>query len=113
MKICVPTKGKDPSSDVDDRFARAEVFAVYDTDTGSYEFIENTATSAHGMGPRVVQLLSSKGVKVVITSNVGANAHEIMKESGISVYLAKNGSVEENIKAYLEGKLEKFDSPTR
>ena len=113
MKICVPSKGKDPSSEVDDRFARAEFFAIYDTDSGEYEFVENTIAGAHGAGPKVVQFLASKGVNVVIAYNVGMNAYSVIQESGISVYLAKGGTVEENVKAYLDGELKEFGGPTR
>ncbi|ABR29891.1 dinitrogenase iron-molybdenum cofactor biosynthesis protein [Thermosipho melanesiensis] len=113
MKLAVPSKGKTLDSLSDERFARAEFFVVYDLEKEEIvEVIENTADDAHGMGPKVSQMLVSKGVSVLVLENVGKNAFEVLKAAGIDVYLTNKKTLREIIEDYKSGKLEKVESPT-
>ncbi len=113
MRIAIAASGGDLSSKLADRFARAEYFIVYDTDSGSYEAIENTVSQAHGAGPRVVQMIASLGVDAVILPGIGSNAFDALTAAGVKAYIGKPVSVEENVKMFLEGNLEEVHSPTR
>lgn len=112
-KVAIPSKGEKLDSMVDDRFARAKDFIIYDSEKKEIiEVINNEADQAHGMGPKVVQLLESKGVKTVIAPSVGLNAFESLKAADIEVYLFTNGTVKEAIEKLEHGELKKMDTPS-
>ncbi len=113
MRVAIAASGGDLSSKLADRFARAEYFIVYDTDSKDYEVIENTVSQAHGAGPKVVQMVASLGVDAVILPGIGSNAFDALYAAGVKAYIGKPVSVEENIKLLLEGSLEEVKSPTR
>ncbi|MDK2893661.1 MAG: hypothetical protein PWQ21_463 [Thermotoga sp.] len=112
-RVAIPSVGKDLSSMVSDRFARAEYFIIYDTESGNVEVVENTIADAHGTGPKVVQSLVSKGAEYLIASNVGRNAFETLKAAGVKVYRFEGGTVQEAIDAFSEGRLEELTTFTR
>ena len=113
MKVAVAASGSDLKSKLADRFARAEYFIVYDTESGEYEVIENSTAEAHGAGPRVVQTIASYGVDAVIVPGMGRNAFDALMAAGVKAYLGKPVSVEENIKMLMNGELEELKAPTR
>ena len=54
----------------------------------------------------------SKGVKVVITGNVGPNAHQVLSVAGISIFTGVSGTVKEAIDGYKNGKFKPADAPS-
>lgn len=111
MKIGLSAKSASANAMVDDRFARGAVYVIYDTETKQYEFITPDELGAHGAGPKAVQLFAEKGVKVIIAPALGQNAYGAAQVAKIDAYTQKNGTVEENIKSYLDGTLEKITTP--
>lgn len=103
-KIAIPSKGETLDSMIDDRFARAKNFVIYDSEKKEItEVINNEADQAHGMGPKVVQLLESKGVKTIIAPSVGMNAFGSLEAANIEVYLFSNGTIKEAIEKLERG----------
>ncbi len=113
MKIAVPAKSNSLQSEVDQRFARAEGFIIYDSDTKEFEFIENSMPDAHGAGPKAVQKLAELEVKVLIIPSVGNNAFEAINASNMKAYFSVNGSIEKNLQEYFNGNLEEIKGATR
>lgn len=75
------------------RFARAPYFVIYDTETGSLEFISNPySMQGRGVGPAVAQMLASKGVKKVIAPSVGPNAQSALSYLGIEIVIVPSGT---------------------
>ena len=60
----------------------------------------------------MAQFLADKGVDVLITANVGTNAYEALRMTGIEVYLFQKGTIKEALEAFKEGKLSKVGGPT-
>lgn len=114
MKIAISAKGKNLQSEVDARFARAEYFIIYDTETGSNEAVENTdgAGATHGAGPLASEKIARTGAKAVLTGNCGPNAFRTLKAAGIEVYTGISGTVFEAINDFKQGKLSKADNPS-
>ncbi|AEX85389.1 dinitrogenase iron-molybdenum cofactor biosynthesis protein [Marinitoga sp. 1135] len=113
MKLAIPSQGRDLESLSNDRFARAELFVIYDLDNDEIvEVVENNASEAHGMGPKVSQMLAEKGVNVLILESVGKNAFEVLNAAGIEVYLTKKDKLSNIIENYKNGKLEKVEHAT-
>ena len=111
MKIAIPIKEKTLSSKVDARFARAAFFTIYDTESKEAKFLENVVLQAHGAGPKMVETLANEKVDALISNSIGPNAFTALKQANIKVYLAKEGSAEENIKRVIEGTATMLDTP--
>ncbi|WFN35589.1 NifB/NifX family molybdenum-iron cluster-binding protein [Methanogenium sp. S4BF] len=108
MNVCITSKGDSPESAAENRFGRTPFFIVYDDETGDViETISNaSANDASGVGPKVVQMLVSKGVNVVITGQVGGNANKGLEIAGIPTYaFGEAKTVAEAYAAYKAGTL--------
>ena len=113
MKICITSEGKTLDAKVDPRFGRCQNFILFDTDTGNFEVCENTnAQFQGGAGIQSGQLVVSKGVKAVLTGNVGPNAHQVLSAAGISIFTGVSGTVKEAIEGYKTGKYKQADVPS-
>jgi len=87
MKVCITAKGATPDALVDERFGRAPYFILMDTETGSWEALENPfAAGGGGVGPKAAQLLIAHGAKAVITGQVGGNAQEVLAAGSIAIH---------------------------
>lgn len=113
MKICITSQGNTLNSNVDPRFGRCQYFIFVDTDSIGFEAVENPSISAAG-GAGIVsgQLVSSKGVKAVLTGNVGPNAFQTLQAAKIDVITGVSGSVKEAIEKYKKGELKPTQGPS-
>ena len=113
MKICITSQGNTLDSNVDPRFGRCQHFIIIDTDTMEFEAVENLSIATSG-GAGIVsgQLVSSKGVKVVLTGNVGPNAFQTLQAAGIDVITGVSGSIKEAVEKYKKGELKPIQSPS-
>lgn len=113
MRICITSEGKTLGAKVDSRFGRCQYFVLVNPDTLEFEAIENSnINQAGGAGIQSGQLMASKGIKAVLTGNVGPNAFQTLNAGGIDIYTGVSGSVKEAIEAYKSGKLKKTESPS-
>jgi len=113
MKVAVSTSGTDLSSQVDPRFGRCPYYMIVDTDTMAFEVVSNTAnSSAHGAGIQAAQLVASKGVRAVLTGNVGPNAYGALSVSSIKVISGVTGSVIDAVERFKRGELKETRGPT-
>jgi predicted Fe-Mo cluster-binding NifX family protein len=109
MKLAIPASGKDLNGAMDGRFGRAAGFIIYDTETGSHEYIDNAKNldAAQGAGIQSAKTVTDSGAGVLITGNVGPKAHAALTAAGIEIFLKNEGTVGEAIEAYRSGSLEK------
>ena len=113
MKVAVSTSGTDLSSQVDPRFGRCPYYIIVDTDTMAFEVVSNTAnSSAHGAGIQAARLVASKGVRAVLTGNVGPNAYGALSASSIMVVSGVTGSVMDAVERFKRGELKETGGPT-
>ena len=112
-KICITSQGNTLDSNVDPRFGRCQYFIIIDTDTMEFEAVENSSVAASG-GAGIVsgQLVSSKGVKVVLTGNVGPNAFQTLRAAKIDVITGVSGSIKEAVERYKKGELKPTQGPS-
>lgn len=106
MKVVIPAETKNKDIPVCPSFGRTPYFALYDTENGTYEFLDNTATASQGgAGIKAAQLLVDNEAKVLITYRCGENAADVLNAAKIKILKAQDGTVQENIAKYNEGKL--------
>ncbi len=114
MNICISSINDDVKSPMDQRFGRCSYFAIYDDKSDKLEFMENNNQVAnHGAGVATAQSIVDRGVKVLITGNIGPNAMDLLKASGVEVYQGIGNNLEEIIKNFKEGKLTKLDKAVK
>lgn len=111
MKILISALDAKKNSKVDMKFGRAEYFAIFDTKTGEYDFIENEAKNgAHGAGPVAAQKTIDLNVDIVLTGNLGIKAKSVIDQTKIKVYRLDKEKVNENVEAYLNNNLKEIKS---
>jgi len=78
-----------------------------------FEAIDNAnARSAGGAGIKSGQLVSEKGVKAVLTGNVGPNAFQALNAANIDVITGVSGLVKDAITKYKNGELKPLSGPS-
>src|SRR3989339_2040382 len=110
MKIAVTSTGRDPDSGIDNRFGRTAWFVLYDTETGTFEAIENqqNLTLPQGAGIQSAALVVNAGCRVLISNHCGPKAFTVLAKGGVKTYLAADGTVRQCIEKYKKGFLKEL-----
>jgi predicted Fe-Mo cluster-binding NifX family protein len=111
MKVAVTSQGKELTREVDQRFGRAELLFVVDTEIGDYMVNNNEANlnAVQGAGIQTGQNIANLGVGAVITGNVGPSAFKTLGAAGVKIFLSEKQTVAEAIKAFKTGKLKQVN----
>jgi len=113
LKVCVSSTTDSLEGQVDPRFGRCNYLLIVDTQTMQYESIPNMACgSTGGAGIQAAQTMVDKGVKAVVTGNVGPNAFRALSAAGIEIITGAFGTVKETIEKFKNGELSQTKSPT-
>lgn len=94
MKVAIATKDQNPETRSYKKFSRCTSFFIFDTVSGSYEVIENTA--AHlplGAGNAAAQLIYKNDVHAVIAGYYSPFASNALQRLGIKMYLSAEEKV--------------------
>jgi predicted Fe-Mo cluster-binding NifX family protein len=112
MKIAASSPGQTLDDAVDPRFGRAPFFLIIDPETLAYETLPNPNIElGGGAGIQSAQLMSERGVTVVLTGNCGPNAFRTFGAAGIQVITGVSGTVREAVEAYRAGRLTEKGAP--
>jgi len=113
MKVCISATSNNLEAPLDPRFGRCLYLIVVDPETMQFEAVPNMAVgSTGGAGIQAAQTIVGKGVKVVITGNVGPNAFGALSAAGIEIMTGASGTVKEAIENFKKGQLGKTNGPT-
>ena len=113
MKICVTSAGPSMDAPADPRFGRCQYFVIVDSETMEYESMPNPSINASGgAGIQAAQTVAGIGVGVVITGNLGPNATQTLKASGIKMITGASGTVRDAVEQYKSGGFSQTTSPT-
>ncbi|HKK10348.1 MAG TPA: NifB/NifX family molybdenum-iron cluster-binding protein [Bacteroidales bacterium] len=94
MKIIITSKSDSIESEMDLRFGRAAWLAVYDTENGSLQFVENEGASAQsGAGPKVAEKVANLGAVKVFSGDFGPKATTALQSMGIEMVVLKDEPV--------------------
>jgi predicted Fe-Mo cluster-binding NifX family protein len=112
VKIAISVTEARADAQVDQRFGRAKSFAVYDTESQEWSFLDNTVqlNAAQGAGIQTAEILAKNGVQAVISGHCGPNAFRTLSAAGIKAYTGAAGSAREALDAFNDGKLTASDS---
>lgn len=106
MVTAIPSEGKDGSSRMAERFARAPYFIIFDDKGQVIRSLENGSTvMAHGAGGNAVKILAENGIDSVIVPQLGPNAAIALKAAQIKVFETCSDTVDSIIGKYLKGEL--------
>ncbi len=107
MKVVITATSNKIDQPFSPRFGRADYFIVFDTETKEWEALVNPGASARGgAGPLAVQFITQTGAEAVISGRYGPNAFNALQAAGLKAYIANEGTVEEVVQQFLDGKLE-------
>lgn len=113
MKICISATEGSLDSQIDPRFGRCPYFVIVDPENMQFEAVPNMAAGASGgAGIQAAQTIAGKGVKVIITGNVGPNAFQALSAAGIRIITGAFGTVREAVEKYKKGELKETGAPT-
>jgi predicted Fe-Mo cluster-binding NifX family protein/ferredoxin len=112
MKIAVTSTGPTLDDNVEARFGRCAYFLIIDTDTMQLEAIENPNIAlGGGAGIQSAQLMSEKGVTLVLTGNCGPNAFAVFGQAGIQVIVGVSGPVRNAVEQFKTGAFSSVSGP--
>ena len=112
MKIAVTSTGPTLDNDIEARFGRCAYFLIIDPDTMPFEAIENPNIAlGGGAGIQSAQLMSEKGVTIVLTGNCGPNAFSVFGQAGIQVVAGISGNIYSAVEQYQAGNFASADGP--
>lgn len=100
MKIAIASEAKA----VAQHFGYCEGFFVFTVSDGRVEIKEFVPNPGHKPG-FLPNYLNDLGVCVIIAGGMGGGAIEIFNDKGIQVITGAEGSVDEVIQSYIDGKL--------
>lgn len=106
MKAAIPVNGENIESGICISFGRAPFYMIYDTETGSTDFVINKAADSQGgAGIKAAQLIADSGAKAVLTPRCGENAAQVLRPAGIKIFKTSGDSIRDNIDLYLKNSL--------
>jgi len=107
MKIAVTSQGTDLDSQVDPRFGRAAYILIVDTETFEFDVLDNkeNVNALKGAGIQAASVVNDKGAEVLLTGYCGPKAFMTLEAAKIRVANDVEGTVEDAVKAFNEGKL--------
>ena len=112
MKIAISATTRNIESPIDPRFGRAQYFAIYDSDSKSYFFTDNTQNmnAAQGAGIQTAQNILNSKADCVITGHCGPKAYRVLNGANVKIYLCEDGcSVRDAVSKMLAGELKLSD----
>ena len=91
-------------------FGRAPYFLLHNSETNTEETLDNPAAQAQGgAGIKAAQFVVDQHADALITVRCGENASEVLLDAKVAIYKSLPVSAAKNVKAYIEGKLEKLE----
>ena len=100
-KIAVAANAQTPAASVSSQAGRSPLFLLFDEKGKLVETITNPYKEAENSGIAVVDFLAGKGVTTVVAEEFGPRIVQVMKSKGIRV-VAFKGSADEAVKKVLQ-----------
>ncbi len=107
MKIAITSTGKTLDAQVDQRFGRAELFLILDTETDEIEVVDNqqNLNAAQGAGIQSAETVINQEIEVLITGHCGPNAYRTLQAAGVKIVTDAQGTVGQMVEKFKKGEL--------
>lgn len=106
MKIIVPLASNAQDSAVNEQFARAPFFMIYDSANGQTRIVDNPVGGATGgAGVSAAQWVIDQAINAVITPRLGSKAGDLLKRAKVAIYQSTSESAEDNVKRLIDQQL--------
>jgi len=106
MKIAVTSNSTSLDDVIEPRFGRCRYYLIVETETLTFEAVENpNISSVGGAGIQSAKLMADKGVTHVLTGNCGPNAYQTLNAAGINIIVGCSGIIREVIQQFTQGNL--------
>ena len=114
MRVVVTAQRSGMDAPVDPRFGRSACLMVIDTETGSFEAVDNhvNLNAAQGAGVQAAQKVAELKAAALVTGQVGPKAFRALSAGGIAVYAGASGTVKEALDSFQAGRLRQVDTAT-
>lgn len=91
LMVAVNTNNENPV--ISENFGRSSWLAVYNTETKTTQFINNTdnAKGDHGVGKQVAATAIDNDIEAIVAIKIGPKAMEILNSENIEVIQAESG----------------------
>ena len=107
MIIAVSVTVPEPGAAFEPRFGRAPAFVIVDTSTNEQRAMANPAAQlGSGAGIRAAEFLVRQGVEAAISGAFGPKAYDVLRASGVRLYQAPSGKVDDLVARLLKGDLD-------
>ncbi|MFZ5951415.1 MAG: NifB/NifX family molybdenum-iron cluster-binding protein [Candidatus Rifleibacteriota bacterium] len=106
MKYAISVREKDLNAAIDTRFGRAQMFALYDSQSGETTWHSNSQNlqAAQGAGIQTAQNVVNLGAEGVISGHCGPKAWQVLKAAGVEVFMVSgNMTAKEAVKMIENG----------
>jgi len=113
MKIAITSTGPDLDAEMDQRFGRAQLFLIIDTETDELKAVDNqqNLNAPQGAGIQAAKTVIDQGVEVLITGHCGPNAFKTLLAAGIKVIVGAEGKIGRVLEDFDQGKLQFSTGP--
>jgi predicted Fe-Mo cluster-binding NifX family protein len=107
VKVAFTTSGKTLDAPMDTRFGRAMGFILYDTDSETFEAVDNqqSVNTAQGAGIQATEAIVRHGANCLVTGHCGPNAFRALSAASITIYTTEAATVAEALQALRAGTL--------
>ena len=113
MKVCIPAAtDAGLSSAPHGHFGSAPYFVLHDTESNTTEVLGNTNQHHANGACQPLAAFDGRNINAVIVGGIGGGAIGRLNASGIRVYQAGPGLIEDNVKALREGILPEMTPET-
>lgn len=106
MKYAISVREKNIDATIDTRFGRAQMFALYDSQTGECTWHGNSQNlqAAQGAGIQTAQNVVNLGAEAVVSGHCGPKAFRVLQTAGIKVYtFSGNTTIKDAVKQIESG----------
>jgi predicted Fe-Mo cluster-binding NifX family protein len=113
MRIAISASGRDIDAQVDPRFGRAAYFLLVDSETLSFDAIENKQNhqATQGAGIQAATLVARSKADAVLTGHCGPKAFKTLHAAGIAIVVGVTGTVREVVQSFVRGELSYASAP--
>ena len=91
MRIAIAASENHVKSQVDPHFGRCDWYCIFDTETKTVEFIENTARhQIEKAGCEAVDFLSGKGINIALAGRFGSKVVKAFRANKVQMIIPEN-----------------------